>query len=477
MRRVAPIAALALAACPPAPASNPAQQSVRRLALSRCSLASGPSRVSALCGTLEVPEREGGLNTFDLFVAVVPAVSDEPEPDPLFFLAGGPGEAATQAFPKIAPAFDRINQTRDIVLVDQRGTGRSNPLACGMDGDLDPGPAEFEAELRRCLARIDADPRQFTTQRAIEDLERVRVSLGVERLDLYGASYGTRVAAEYLFEHPDRVRAAILDGVVPRDRVLGPGLAAEGSKAVDRILARCAADPPCAAAFPELETDLRRLDEQLETPVVVHTTHPRTGRPADVTLQKERARRVLALMSYASETAALLPLTVHLGANKELSPLATEVQLLGGEIERSISDGMALSVLCAEDAPFFPPPPTVEEEPEVRRLRQACAVWPRGEPGPEPKRALVSDAPILLLSGELDPVTPPANAAHVRETLAHAHSVVAPGQGHVVVTRGCIPAIAARFIAAPLDPTELRDGCAAQIVATPFFLDGAGPAP
>src|SRR6185312_5256893 len=181
------------------------------------------------------------------------AISTRKRPDPLFVLAGGPGMAATSFYTSVAPVFERIHRDRDIVLVDQRGTGDSNALDCeSSEEDLyQSTTAEIVAEAERCLKMLGAhaDVRFYTTSLAVQDLDRVRAALGYERIDLYGSSYGTVVAQQYLRHFPARVRSVILDGVVPPQLALGATSALDAQAALSSIFSRCVLEPACRARF------------------------------------------------------------------------------------------------------------------------------------------------------------------------------------------------------------------------------------
>ncbi|RPI33653.1 MAG: alpha/beta fold hydrolase, partial [Chloroflexota bacterium] len=243
---------LAFSACTPQQAPQPEIKPT--ISLEPCQL-SAPGQVTrkeAKCGTLTVYEnREAGSGRqIDLRIAVIPSISRNPAPDPLFFLTGGPGQAATESFPVMASAFERIQQKRDIVLVDQRGTGQSNPLKCPvLDEDLENQADDAYMDfLNTCLESLDADPRLYTTWIAMQDLDQVREALGYQQINLYGVSYGTRAVLTYLKQYPDRVRSVILDGVVPQDEVLGIDVGRDAQRALDMIFARCAADQACNQA-------------------------------------------------------------------------------------------------------------------------------------------------------------------------------------------------------------------------------------
>jgi pimeloyl-ACP methyl ester carboxylesterase len=260
--------ALALGACLTAPPGAPAAPA---LSLTACVI-EHPLRLTVLaadCGVLYVPENPAAPHgrQIGLHVARVPAVSRRKLADPLFVLAGGPGQAAGAFYATVAGAFERVHRERDIVLVDQRGTGSSNPLECAEDEDrlYRASEAEVAAATQRCLAALKgrAEVAYYTTSVAVTDLERVRAALGYERINLYGVSYGTRVAQHYLRRYPARVRALILDGVVPPQLVIGPAIALDAESALRRILARCAAQAACRARFGDPQDDYEALRVRL----------------------------------------------------------------------------------------------------------------------------------------------------------------------------------------------------------------------
>ena len=220
----------------------------------------------AYCGTLQVPEDRSNPSgrQIGLRVAVVPAVAADAKPDPLFALAGGPGDASTSFFAWLPGLYTDVHATHDIVLVDQRGTGASNPLTLpAMPDTTGLSAAEADARLsawaKESLAGLDADPRMYTSTVAADDLDAVRAALGYDTIDLYGASYGGELAQYYLRQHADHVRVAIMDGTTPLDVPVLELMAATSQHALDLLLDRCAADAACHAAFPNLATEWSTL--------------------------------------------------------------------------------------------------------------------------------------------------------------------------------------------------------------------------
>lgn len=461
------------------------------LELEDCRLGEGASRVDAECGHLVVPEDHAKPDgrTLSLPVAVIRATSREPAADPLVLLAGGPGQAATEAFLPVLGALERINAERDLVLLDQRGTGKESLLDCPAFADPDNADVLDAAQSRRiaeqCIEQLtgSVDLSFYTTREAAQDLEALRIALGATKLNLYGASYGTRLAQVYATLYPEAVRSIVLDGVVPLDLAFGPRIGIDAQAALDRVLDRCAADPSCATRFPDLAPRLAAALAALDSaPRTVSTPHPRSGLATEVEVTREVAAQVLRLMTYAPETSALLPLIVDSIARGDLQALAGQWLVVGEGLIDSMNQALSLSVLCAEDAPFFDPQALAETASSYLRddvpkaLTETCPVWPT-RPLPEGARQpFRSDIPTLLLSGENDPVTPPVYGDRVVATLTRARHLVAPGMGHNVLPRGCAPKLVAQFVDT-VDPAGLDAACLDSLAAAAPFLSPAGPAP
>lgn len=475
-----------------ASAAASAQGAASGLDFQPCELrgSGGQGRAPAECAHLDVAENrdlpEG--RHLSLFVARLKALAPQPRADAVTLINGGPGASSVSMYVDLQGALAALNRERDIVILDQRGTGRSAPLDCP---ELESASQEFDpAEIRRasadCLADLDADPRQYTTSVAVEDLEALRLVLGYQRWDVYGVSYGTRVAQHYLQRYPDSVRTLIIDGVVPLDHALGPDIALNAQATLDSILARCASADYCAAAYPDLEDELATLSRQLtETPVELSIPHPTTGQTETVTLRYAHLAMTLRLLSYAPETAALIPLIIDQAARRRnYVPLASQALRIEQELGDAISFGMHNSVVCTEDVPFYGDlgaelalmESVYLGADQVRALQTICEVWPRGvfDPGlrtPEPL-----STPVLLLSGERDPITPPAYAERAARLYPNNRNLRAPGQGHGVIGRGCVPQLVADFIDSA-DPTTLDATCLERLTDDAFFVDLLGPPP
>ncbi len=452
--------------------------------------APGLSRFYARCANLAVPldpEAPQG-ETIDLFVARIPARMAQPQPDPLLLITGGPGQSAVDFYLQLGTAFAAARRERDIILVDQRGTGRS---ALGFECDFPLGMdfqiAEtdlLERLVSDCLVNLDRDPRFFTTSVAVRDLEAVRRELGVEQWNIYGVSYGSRVAQHYLRRYPQHVRSVVLDGVVPAPLALGPEIASNAQEALDAIFARCARDAACAARFGDLPRTFSNVMSRLETsPVSVARINADSGEPEQVLVNAEYLMGVTRLFSYSSLSASLLPLIIDEAAQGRFDMLLAQAERIADSLERSLSLPMHNSVICSEDYPFAAPDSSkaTAEAYLGSSIMDAfgviCAQWPRGVVDADFKQPLVSDHPVLLLSGANDPATP---ARYADETIAGglgaALHLVARDQGHVMAAIGCVPGLMREFFAA--GSAEGLDGaCLERVTTMPFFISAAGPGP
>lgn len=447
---------------------------------------------NAECADFAVPENpakpEG--RSIELRVARVPAINREKEPDPLFLLAGGPGMGATALYGNVAPAFRRIHRNRDIVLVDQRGTGSSNALNCPTD-DLEmmsATPEQLRDEAERCLKTLSehADVAYYTTSVAVQDLDHVRAALGYERINLYGGSYGTRVAQHYLRRFPRHTRSVILDGVIAPEQILGPDTAIDAERALESVLARCTRAAACKRKFGNPAEAYRALRESLKSkPVSVTLPDPTTGIPRTIQFGPMQLALVLRLAIYSSEQAALLPLALSFAQQSgNFAPLAGQFLMTLRTVDEIASYGMHNSVVCTEDVPFFDTVKIDREKLEatflgaaqVDALQSICAIWPHGPIDADLHAPLQSDVPVLLLSGGNDPVTPPANGEKAKAGLENSLHLVLPDLGHGQIAAPCMDRVMADFIR--LGTVKgLDTSCTRRAKPMPFFTTLSGPAP
>jgi pimeloyl-ACP methyl ester carboxylesterase len=487
--RLTPIALLLLAAVPAA-ADAPATRTLGALGLEPCTLAAVglPVTVSAYCGTLAVPEDRAQPEgrRLELAVALVPARSKQPKPDPVFMLAGGPGQSAREAFPSVAGAFRELLRERDVVLVDQRGTGGSSPIDCRTPGEAAATEAAADPEAARrfaaeCLAGLDADPRFYTTSDAVLDLEAVRTAIGAEQVNLVGISYGTRVALEYLRREPARVRTAVLDGVVPPELALGSEHARNLESALDAHFALCEADADCRRQFGSPRELLDALLAELrEAPQRVRYRDPLTDETREDDLTTAAVAGIVRLYAYAPQLAAMLPRSLAEAAAGRREVLMAQARMIESLVGEQIALGSQLSVSCAEDADRLRVDPadagTLMGTAFVAAVLAQCEVWPRGRRPADFNAPVRSDRPVLLLSGELDPVTPPRYGEAVVKHLPNGRHLVARGQGHNVMAAGCLPRLMGRFVATA-DARGLDAVCLEQLAPPPPFLGAYGWGP
>jgi pimeloyl-ACP methyl ester carboxylesterase len=459
------------------------------LDFSDCELktAKAVSGMAARCAAFEVPENRAVPDgrRITLRVAKVPSRASTPLPDPIVFLAGGPGQSATESFPQVAPAYRQLLGQREVILVDQRGTGGSHPLKCPMPGLDDPTAPmpdreEIQQMARDCLASIDADVAHYTTRDYLADLEALRTELGIERWNIVGGSYGTRVALAYVQAHPDSLRSVVLDGVVPQDVALSQDHGRHLDEALAAQFKRCREDEACHAAFGDPWETLQELRVRYrEAPTTVMVPDPRSRQPLETALTEETLALTARLYAYQPETAALLPLLLHQAREGDPQPLLAQARMIVASLDEMLAHGMQLSVTCSEDVPWLranPDDTSLIGAAMVTFLQAQCEVWPVPRAPAAFKQPVDSDLPVLLLSGEFDPVTPPSYAERALATLGNARHLVAPGQGHIVQMRGCMPRLLTRFIR-DASVAGLDAECVADMSAPGFYLNFNGSAP
>ena len=450
-----------------------------------CELEEGPPE--AFCGSHRVFENRSAASgrTIDLKVVIAPALKRNPEPDPLFVFEGGPGGGAATLAEYRIPMFRRFQTDRDIVLIDQRGTGGSNPLDCQVDPAEDDDLQSIDAfpidRYRSCLQRLDADVSQYTTAMAMDDVDDVRQWLGYDQINLWGGSYGTRAALVYVSRHESSVRSAVLDGVAPPDMRIPLYMGRDSQRALDRLLDDCEHDANgCAKRYPHLRADVATLWETLAGKPHITISHPRTGEPIGLTVSPSLAGAIVFQSLYTPEITALLPQLLTdaaAGSFQGLLALAFSTDLPKG----AMSDGLFLSVVCSEDMPRISAA-DIDQQAAGHFIGRAmfdtrvkpCEFWPRGVVDAGFYAPVSSEKPVLIFSGENDPVTPPSWGEHVAASLRNSRHVVVPGAGHIALMRGCVRDLVGRFLeqgsAATLDVD-----CVKSLKRPPFFTGYTGP--
>lgn len=427
------------------------------------------------CSQVRVPEDRSlpAGRMLDLFVVRLPATGPGPAQGAVFYLAGGPGEAASETAADLPDVLAVLRPHRDLVFVDQRGTGRSHALTC-------PGPFQSRIELgelspedaRACREVLErgADLRRYTTWDAVEDLESVRLALGYGKIDLFGASYGSQVAQAYLHRHADRVRTAVLVGSLPLAPETLPFEARDAERALRLLLDDCAADTACAAAFPRLSEETAEVLKRLEqTPVRVKVDD------REILFDRTAFGRTLRTRLYSAEAASRVPLALHRAFAGDYLPMARVAVRIAEVQKRHESLGMFLTVICSEWMPYA-------DEASIRRLAEgtflgperglgwlrSCRSWPRAELPADFAAPVRADVPVLLLSGRLDPVTPPYWGEQVALFLPHARQIVFAASSHFP-TGDCASGLVAQFVEQG-SASRLDARCAQLEVRPPFVV-------
>jgi len=489
LKKIIGLTALMLTATP---ATAQVDGMVPTLPLEDCRIraAEGFPGIKARCGTFSRPEDPANPDSpiIDLRVAVIAALSLEPEPDAFVPIAGGPGQSTISFYASVAGAFEEVRRTRDIVLLDQRGTGDSAPMKCDVDEDIIEGKFSREQTIdatETCLAELPHDPRFFTTSVAVQDLEALREALGYTQFNIYGISYGSRVAQHYLRQFPDSARTVVIDGVAAPQIALGPGIAIEAQNALDAIFDRCAENEACNERFPGIREEFSALRQVLAAePATVMMADPLTGRVEDVQFSDQEMAGALRLLSYHPSSVALMPLLIDEAVNGNLQPLAAQFMMVSESMSDAINIGMHNAVICTEDAPWFDDQGVNTDELEatyigplqLASLDAMCSIWPKGVIDDDFKVPVASDKPVLLLSGEADPITPPAYADLAAVDLGNAMHLTGKKQGHGMAPRGCTPGIIGDFVETA-SVEGLDTDCLERLFAMPFFLDFSGPSP
>ncbi len=449
-----------------------------------------PCRVPGLqtevqCGVVQraLDPAHPQLTQIDVHYVVVPALARRKLPDPVFFLAGGPGQSAIGVAPMIAHQMNRLHNRRDLVFVDQRGTGKSAPLMCDDDrkATLSQGMDRKRRDglLRQCLVQLQklpyGDLRFFTTTLAMQDVDAVRLALGAASINLVGASYGTRAALEYMRAFPQAVRRSVIDGVAPPDMALPASASTDNQAAFDALLGACEQEVKCASTFPQLRADWNRMLASLPKGATV--VNPFTGVSEQLTLTRETLLGGVRMPLYSPVTASALPQAISEAAQGHFEALLALGSGSGARGANRMAEGMHFSVVCAEDMPRLnvtADQPGRDFGAEFGQFYiDTCSYWPRGSVASGFYSIPVSAAPVLVLSGGIDPVTPARHGARVAQALGSmARHVVVPQAGHVVMGLGCMHDVLFRFIDTidAADAMKVDTGCAVKIPRPPAFV-------
>jgi len=436
------------------------------------------------CGTLTVWEdrdAEAG-RTLALNVLILEATGPDPRPDPIYVLTGGPGQGATSSAGGLLRSPFRVD--RDIVLMDQRGTGESNVLLCLQPDDAPVdvflGPIFDPARLEQCVPELEthADLTKYQSPYSLDDLDDLREALGHDRINLLGGSYGTRASLVYLRRHEAHVRTAILEAAMSLSQIMPDGMAGDAEASMHAVIDDCMSMPDCAAKYPDLPDEYAAAVEGARRPVAVRIPDPRTHDTVTATMRREGFAEALRAMLYDPGATRDVPRLLHVAATTgNYDGFATFGAARAYAVARLAANAMYLSVTCAEDIPFSDEPAEYEREAgtflgdaRARSHYDACRVWPRGTVSADFHENVASDVPVLILNGDRDPVTPPRWGDEAASTLPNAVHVVVPfghhGWGGLENASTCILSIEQQFLAEPTRPPDTA--CLSTIRRRPF---------
>jgi pimeloyl-ACP methyl ester carboxylesterase len=439
-----------------------------------------------LCGKLKVFEnrqtRAG--RTIELNVVVLPGL-DQKKAEPVFDLAGGPGAASTGAAVFYATEGKAYRFKHDIVLVDQRGTGQSNPLAAKAarktpeDYLKEMYPVDYVKNLRRLL-ESHADLTQYTTSIAMEDLDDVRSWLGYDRINLFGLSYGSRAALVYLRQHPEHVHTVTIMGVTPTYLKMPLYHSQAAARAMELLLQDCENDSTCHGAFPEIRQEWQQVLAQLaREPARVQYSPADQSGPLTVEIQRDIFAEKVRNWMYGQDKARRLPFIIHQAAHGDFAPFLHET--MAGSVSDFVADGMYLSVTCAEDIPFIDQAEAAklnENNPfgnyRVVQQTRACSLWSRGKIPRNYHDPVSSNIPVLIISGNKDPVTPPERGDEVAKYLPNSRHVVIPQGAHGVdglSDPACVDRIILEFME-KRSAKDLDTSCVERMTAPNFLTEG-----
>ena len=396
-----------------------------------------------------------------LNIVVLPTLAEKPAADPVFFLSGGPGQGATQEAHDGGGRLGQVlRQERDLVYFDQRGTGDSNPLQCDLSNSNSGVQKYFDEmfpidKVRVCRTKLEkiANLRLYTTPIAIGDLDEVRDAFGYQKINLYGGSYGTLAALEYLRQYPEHVRSMVLAGVATPALKLPLSFARSAQLAMDRLIEDCAADESCNQAIPNLKAEFGQILAQLDNgPVSFTLKDPISKAPQNIAMSRGLFVERLRLMLYDFGAASYVPLLIHHAAQHDWAPFATAVTIMNAPgANNNIATGMYLTVTCSESTARITEPEISREtkgafmgEYRIRTHLRACMEWPRGKIPAAYYKPVKADAPVLMFSGEIDPATPPQFGAAAGRYLPNSRQVLIPNGTHSYGSE-CFRSLVAEF--------------------------------
>ncbi|MEW6990123.1 alpha/beta hydrolase [Colwelliaceae bacterium 6441] len=432
------------------------------------------------CGKLTVPEDYSKPNgeSISINFAVLPAIDKSQSKEPLMFLAGGPGQAAVSLAGGLYQAFNEIRKTRDLILVDQRGTGGSHPLQCddSVDQNVYTGlPEDFTPQVvKECLADLKGDLSQYNSENAIRDFDAVRAALGHEKIAIYGGSYGTRAGLVYMRLFPESLTSVVLDSVGPIEVPIGL-FGQSAARSFSMLLENCKKEENCQKAYPALESEFNQVVAQLEkSPLKINIPHPRFGTQTSLIVNKAKFISTIFMQLYSVEARSLVPLIIHQASLGNFAPFAG-LTAAGDSDEAAMYVGLTFNIVCNEDIPkmteaMFTADADNNFNGNISQMswKMACPLWPQYRPSDAFYQPVTADIPTLIISGELDPVTPPSNGEFSDKSLPNSKHIVMKNSSHTPGMSGCAVNVINEFLNEK-NPNDLDESCLDEIPAESFM--------
>lgn len=424
-------------------------------------------KTSLRCYSIERPLYEGSDEATLLKGVIVPSRAAAPEKDPLVIIAGGPGQAASDTVAMLRSSFSGIRSVRDIIFFDIRGTGMSAPIVCDVEDDeIDPltySPIEETiTRMGECYNENSAVLSSFSTKTAVEDLEHLRQAMGLDQINLWGGSYGTRLVQYYLYLYPENARSAILDSVVPFTPSYIALQPRHGKDVLEKLTNDCAADDICSSVYKDF--DPIKLLNQIGAEQNINYTHPVTGELVNTTTSRDTVAQIIFSAIYSPSGRSFVPYALTQAVLKNnwapMSVLSTQIDKYMGQ--RSIYMATHLSITCAEESAAINTDATLDDQffngSTLTMFKALCQFWPVAKqalPRPEQNQITV---PTVMISGSYDPITPPQLAEHALGSFQNARHIVIENGGHINSTTLCVKSFITKFIKTPNDP-ELEPKC------------------
>lgn len=453
-----------------------------KLILESCHL--GEIRSQVKCGKLEVPEnyQKPDRDKISINFAVLPAIDNSENKTPLMFLAGGPGQAAVELATGLNRIFREVRKTRDIILVDQRGTGESNALSCDLEDEEDVYkllPEELSTKnIARCISQFKGDVSQYNSENAIRDFDAVREALGHDKLNIYGGSYGTRAGLVYMRMFPQSLESVVLDSVGPIEVPIGM-FGRSGARAFNFILENCKNNESCHKAFPNLEKEFQQVKARLaKQPASLNIQHPRLGTPTTFVVNSAKFTGHLRMQLYSMRGRSMVPLVIHQAYLGNYQPLLGLIA--SSEGDQLVYTGLLFNIVCNEDMPRVSAQVKADDADNnfdgadsYLAFTTICPLFPQYRPDEDFYQSITVDIPTLILSGNLDPVTPPSNGEYSAATLPNSHHIIVENASHTVAMSTCANDIVNEFLTKK-DAKALDESCLDDIPEETFMTSVNG---